>query len=560
MESIKKSIRKFALQNGIKFDKVNPGAVISKVIGEHPSAKDKMKEVNVEIKKIVEEVNLMTKDERLEELKELAPELLEEKVVVKKEGLKDLPNVKDKVVLRFAPSPSGPAHIGHCYISAINNQYKQQYKGKLILRIEDTNADNIDADAYNMLPEDINWLTDNGINEIVIQSDRMEIYYGFLIKLIEEGHAYICTCESEIFKDKLSKMSPCDCRKLKADEHMKRWHKMFDKYEEGEAVVRFKSDIKHKNPAMRDFPLARINVSEHPRVGFKYRVWPLMNLAVAIDDMEMGITHTIRGKDHADNAIRQAMIHDVLKVNTPEAISVGRINFEGFDLSTTQTKLKIKEKKYTGWDDIRIPFLRALKRKGYKAGALRKFALSMGVTQTDKTVSQDEFMKSLNFFNKEIIDPISNRYFAIKNPRLIEIPDAPKLELEMDLHPDNKKGGRKFVTGTKFYVDEEDLAQIEDGELVRLMGCFNFTKEGKKFSFISKEYGAFRNEGKKQIHWLPGDMNQITKINLKQDDNTDVECFAEKGVNDVKVNDSVQFERIGFCRCDAKNSFWFTHR
>jgi hypothetical protein len=55
-------------------------------------------------------------------------------------------------------------------------------------------------------------------------------------------------------------------------------------------------------------------------------------------------------------------------------------------------------------------------------------------------------------------------------------------------------------------------------------------------------------------------MKQITKINLKLDDNSDVDCFAEKGVDSVKANDIVQFERIGFCRCDAKNSFWFGHR
>ncbi len=561
MEKIKESIRKFALQNGVKFDKVNPGAVISKVIGEHPSAKDKMNEVSVEIKKIIEEVNSMTKEERLEELKEHFPELLEEKKVEKKEGLKDLPSAeKGKVVLRFAPSPSGPAHIGHCYISAINYQYKLQYGGKLILRLEDTNADNIDKDAYQMLPEDINWLTENGVDEVIIQSDRMEIYYEYLLRLIEEGHAYVCTCDTEIFKEKLSKSTPCDCRDLPAEEHVKRWRKMFEGYEEGEAVVRFKSDINHKNPAMRDFPLARINDSEHPRKGFEYRVWPLMNLAVAIDDMEMGITHTIRGKDHADNAIRQKMIHDVLKANTPVSISVGRINFEGFELSTTQTKLKIKERQYSGWDDIRIPFIRAMRRKGYKAGALRKFALNMGVTQTDKTVSQEEFMKSLNFFNKELIDPVSNRYFALRNPVEINIKDAPELELEMDLHPDNKKGGRKFRTANSFYVEKEDLDDLNEGETVRLMGCLNFVKEGNEFKYVSKEYGAFKDIGKRQIHWLPNDTNQITNIMIKFDDNSDVKCLAEKSVDNVKTNDSVQFERIGFCRCDSKNGFWFTHR
>lgn len=562
MERIKESLRKWALQNGTKFDTVNAGAVISKVIREHPSAKEKIKEINKELQKIIKEVNEMSKEERVDELKEIAPELLEEKKIEQREGLKDLPNVGKKVVLRIAPSPSGPAHIGHAYVTALNHQYRNQYKGKFILRIEDTNPENIDPQAYKMLPEDLNWLTDNGIDEVVIQSDddRMETYYEYALKLIEEGHAYVCTCESEVFKDKLTKMTPCDCRELPVKEHLHRWKKMFDDYEEGDAVVRFKTDIAHKNPAMRDFPLLRINLSEHPRAGLKYRVWPLMNFAVAIDDMEMSVTHKVQGKDHADNAKRQAMIHEALKVATPEGIFLGRLNFEGFDLSTTQTKARIKEQKYTGWDDIRLPFLRAMKRKGYQAGALRKFAINLGVTQTDKTVSHEEFMKNLNFYNKEIIDQIANRYFAIIDPAVITIANAPKLEIEQDLHPDKKQGGRKLSTHENFYIEKEDLKNIKDGEIIRLMGCLNFKKKGKKFEYVSKEYHAFKEIGKKQIHWLPQDQKQLIKIKIKLDSNEDVEAFAEKTAEKIKENDIVQFERFGFCRCDKKNNFWFTHR
>ncbi len=559
-KKILESLRKFALQNGVKFDTVNAGAVISKVIGEHHSAKDNMKEVMKELNKIIKEVNSMTKEDRIEHLKEIAPELLEEKKSERKEGLKDLPNVGKNVVVRVAPSPSGPLHIGHAYILGLNHQYKNQYKGKLILRIEDTNPDNIDIDAYKMIPEDANWLTDNGVDEVIIQSDRMEIYMEYALRLIEEGHAYVCTCESEVFKDKINNKSICDCRKQSKSSNMIRWKKMFTEWDDGDAVVRLKTDIEHPNPAYRDFPLLRINTSEHPRVGLKYRVWPLMNFAVAVDDHEMNVTHAIRGKDHADNAHRQKMIADALKLSTPEAISVGRINFDGFDLSTTETKKQIKEAHYNGWDDIRLPFLRAMKRKGYQAAALRKFAVSMGVSLTDKTVSQEEFLKTLMSFNKEVIDPAANRYFAVLHPSVITIENAPKLEFSQDLHLENKKGGRKFKTNSNFYIDENDLRDIKKGELVRLMGCLNFKKEGKKFVYVSKEYGEFKGVGKKQIHWLPQDQSQLVKIKIKLDDNSDVEAFAEKAVENVKVNDIVQFERFGFCRCDSKNSFWFTHR
>ncbi len=560
MEKLTESLRKFALQNGIKFDTVNPGAVISKVIGEHPEAKKNIKAIQKDLQAIIKEVNKMSKDERLEELKELAPELLEEKKTEKREGLKDLPNAGKTTVLRFAPSPSGPLHIGHAYILGLNDQYKKQYKGKLILRLEDTNPDNIELSAYKMIPEDANWLTDNNIKDIIIQSDRVDIYTEYTLRLIEEGHAYVCTCSSEVFKEKLDNKSICDCRSLSVKQNLDRWKKMLTEWDDGDAVVRFKTDPNEKNPAFKEFPLARINTNEHPRVGLKYRVWPLMNLAVAIDDHELGVTHAVRGKDHADNAKKQAMIANALKLSTPESVSVGRINFQGFDLSTTQTKASIKQQKFTGWDDIRLPFLRAMKRKGYQAAALRKFAVSMGVTLTDKTVSHEEFLKSLMAFNKEVIDPISYRYFALMDPIAITIKNAPKLDIEQDLHPDNKKGGRKFKTTDQFYIEQADFDELKEGELTRLMGCLNFKKKGKSFEYVSKEYEAFKSVGKKQIHWLPHDDAQITNIIIKTDDNKDVKALAEKAVEKILEDTMVQFERFGFCRCDSKKSFWFTHR
>lgn len=559
-DKIKESLRNFALQNGIKFETVSAGAVISRIIGEHPGVKKDLAVVQKELQKIIKEVNAMSKEERLEELKEHAPELLEEKKVERREGLKDLPKAGKNVVLRFAPSPSGPLHIGHSYIASLNAQYKKQYGGKLILRLEDTNPDNIDTDAYRMIPEDMKWLTEDGVDETIVQSDRMETYIAYIVKLLDEGHAYVCTCATEVFKEKLSRSTPCECRNLPTKIHLERWHKMLTEWDDGHAVVRFKSDIKDPNPAMRDFPLFRINTTEHPRQKFKYRVWPLMNFAVAIDDMEMGVTHKLTGKDHADNTKRQAMIQKALKSNSPVGIFVGRINFQGFDLSTTQTKATIKQQKYTGWDDIRIPFLRAMKRKGYQAAALRKFAVSMGVTETDKTVSQEEFIKTLNAFNKEIIDPIAHRYFCIRDPVKITVKNAPALEFEQDLHPDNKHGGRPFKTHTDFSIERDDYNNLKDDEVVRLMGCLNFTKKGKYFEFVSKEYGEFKQVGKKQIHWLPFDSKQITNITIKLDSNEDIKCIAEKAVENIKPDQILQFERFGFCRCDAPKSFWFTHR
>lgn len=567
MENLKLSILKYALINAIKFNgKANPGSIIGFLMKDDPTIKTKLKEVNPLIQTIVLEVNDMTLENQTLLLEEKFPGAIDEKKEEKpKEALKPLENVHGKVVMRFAPSPSGPLHIGHAYVLSLNYEYVKKYGGEMILRIEDTNPENIDELAYTQIPEDANWICEGEIKKILIQSDRLEIYYKRARELIEKNKAYICTCEGETFKNLLSTCTPCPCRELSINESMKRFEMMFDSYKQGDAVMRFKSDINHKNPAMRDFPLMRINESAHPRVGNKFKVWPLMNLSVAVDDMETRVTHTLRGKDHADNAIRQSMMHEVWGFKTPDAISVGRINFEGFDLSTTQTKAKIKEGIYSGWDDIRIPFLLALRRRGYSPAALRKFALSIGVTKTDKSVHIDEFFKTINSFNKEILEPISDRYFFVKNPVKIHVEGAPNMEVKMPLHADHPtRGNRILHSKNDFYITKKDYEKIHDGKIFRLMDCINVVKHGDKFTFDSTEYEKYKEHGCCMIiHWLPVDEKQIVDVEVKLPDGDKRVGYAEKGIQNIEKGNEVQFERFGFVRFDHKTEhkhiFWYTH-
>jgi glutamyl-tRNA synthetase len=211
----------------------------------------------------------------------------------------------------------------------------------------------------------------------------MLLYYKYAESLINKNSAYVCTCSSENFKKFADNKKDCPCRKLNVKENLERWKKMLDKFGfgEGEAVLRFKSDMKHKNPAMRDFPLARINLTKHPRQGNKYRVWPLMNLAVATDDIELKMTHIIRGKDHRDNAERQEMIFKVLGKKFPWTAFLGRINFKDMELSSTQMRKDIEAKKFKSWDD-------------------KQLAEQMGLADNDKVINRAEFFQLLSNFNK----------------------------------------------------------------------------------------------------------------------------------------------------------------
>ncbi len=557
-------IRKYALDNAVKFEgKANPGAVIGKVLKEDPSLKENMKEVSKEINSIVKEINSLGLEKQKKELEKYAKELPKKKPE-KKKGLKELKNAGKKIMMRFEPSPSGPMHLGHAYALSLNSEYARKYDGKLILRIADTNPENIYEPAYEFLPEDGKWLTKDNISKVVVQSDNLGKYYDYAEKLVSMGKAYVCECSSDKFRELIFKKKACPCRGLDKKEHEERYAKMFSSYKPGEAVLRLKTEINHPNPAMRDFPLMRVNEHEHPRQGTRFRVWPLMNLAVFVDDVELGITHVLRAKDHMDNAKRQEYLYNYLGKPIPETVFIGKINFEGMPMSCSKVRLLIEEGKYSGWDDIRLPFLSALRRRGYQPDAFIKYALDVGVTQTDKSVDRDEFFKALNHFNKEIIDDSTDRYFFVKDPVEIVVEGAPEQEVKLLKHPEHKKKGyRVFKTHDRFYISKEDLDNIKDREMVRLMDCLNLVKKGKKFVFDSTEHSRYKKEGKHIIHWLPAQGN-LVDAEILMPDKSKVKGYAEPEAGKLKAGSSIQFERSGFCRLDKKEKdrlvFWFGHR
>jgi len=192
------------------------------------------------------------------------------------------------------------------------------YKGKLVLRIEDTNPENIYDKAYELIEDDVRWLTDDNVAKVVIQSERLGIYYDYAEKLVQQGNAYTCTCNADEWRTLKNNGKSCPCRSLGVEEQTIRYAKMFNEYAEGEAVLRLKTDIQHNNPAMRDFAIMRINEHVHPKTGKEQRVWPLMILSVAIDDHELGITHVLNGKDHTDNSAKERMIMDFFGWKHPE--------------------------------------------------------------------------------------------------------------------------------------------------------------------------------------------------------------------------------------------------
>ena len=399
IKDLDKKIKAYALKNAIAYKgKANSGAIISALFNEGLEKSD-IKKIMPKIQKTIQEIEKLSLEKQKKEFEKLK-EIISERET--RQGMPELPNAENGVILRFAPSPSGAFHIGHAITACMSYNYIRKYGGKFIIRIEDTNPENIYPKAYDLIKKDSKWLFENKA-EIIIQSNRMDLYYAYAVSLIEKKSAYVCTCSGDEFREFSKQKKDCPCRKKSKKENLKDWKRMLNKkgFKSGEAILRFKSSMEHKNPAMRDFPLARINLTKHPLQKNKYKVWPLMNLSVATDDIEMQMTHIIRAKEHRDNAERQKMIFKVFNKEYPWTSFLGRIHLKGMKLSATQITKDIEEKKYSGWDDPRLPTIASLKKRKYKPEAFYKLAEHIGLSEVDKTLESKDFFELLDKFNKE---------------------------------------------------------------------------------------------------------------------------------------------------------------
>lgn len=550
----------YALQNAVKHDAApKSGTVIGTVLGKHPEFRSRARELGPLAGRVIAEVAGMTPAERKNRLEAIAPELLAE-LFETHEHTRELPaleGAENGVVMRFAPNPSGPLHLGHARASILNDYYVRRYGGRYVLRIEDTDPRRVDPEAYDMVREDIAWLGLK-ITDIVYQSDRLDIYYDLCRKLIELGGAYVCVCDAERFRELKLKGKACPCREQSVEENLDLWQRMLDgEFYEGDVTVRVKTDLAHPDPAMRDYSAMRIvNSPLHPRVDAT--VFPLMNFSVAVDDHLLGITHVIRGKDHIANTGRQRYIFDYFGWKPPVYRHYGRMGISGVVLSTSGMREGIRSGLYTGWDDVHLGTLRAIARRGIEAEAVRNAMVDIGIGETDISFSWENLYAK----NKELVDPKANRYFFVPDPVEVTVEGAPRHEAHAALHPnDPSRGVRTLVAGGRVLLPKAD---IEGKSMVRLKDLYNIRLEEigdvLKVSYAGDALEDARREKAPIIQWLPADVG-IPCTLIRQEG--DLEGLCEPLVAG-ETDRVVQFERIGFARIDSiedgRVSAYFAHR
>ncbi len=546
-DELRETVRKIAAQNAIKHDgRADPSSVMGKLLSLRPELRSSIREIMPVINEVCREISSIP----LEKLSEIYVD--EGKKRQEELDLPDLPKaVRGEVVTRFAPNPNSALHLGSSRAAILSHDYAKKYGGRFIVRFEDTDPrlKRSDMKFYSMVKEDLKWLGCEW-DEIYMQSERMEIYYGFAEDAIKKGLAYVTECDSQRFRSLVLKSMPCPDRGLLPEEQLERWNKMLSGgYREGQAVVRIKTDLEHPNPAVRDWPALRIIDPErysHPIAGKKYRVWPLYNWASAVDDHLMGITHIIRGQEHFVNMIRQGYVYEAFGWAYPQAVHYGKLMIEGGSLSKSDIERGIKEGKFSGYDDPRLATLIALRRRGIEPEAIRKMIREMGINTNTATVSLD----ILYALNRKIIDGVSNRYFGVFGElHRLNLEGIPgQLTVSLPRHPSDPSRPKRIINVNSGGVVIEDRDYSGNlGKEVRLIGLGNFKLLDGGARFVNNDLNYAK--GLPHIHWVSE--NQSIDISVLMDDATELRGKTESGITYEAQGSHVQFEREFFAKIEV---------
>ncbi|WP_449461746.1 glutamate--tRNA ligase [Tardisphaera miroshnichenkoae] len=544
----------FAVENALQHGKALPSPVMNAVLSAHPELRGEAKSLYQKVNEVVQQVNAKSSAELVELEKKLLSSNPSLAVKKKEEAPQEraLPPLegasKGAVVTRFAPNPDAPIHLGNARALVLSAEYAKLYEGKFVLRFEDTDPHVKPPmpEAYEWIRDDVKWLGYKWDLEW-IQSQHLSNYYDAVRELIRRGKAYVCTCSAERFQELRKLGESCPHRDEEMDEALELFERMVaGEFKEGEAVVRMRTDMRHPNPALRDFPLMRVvdpNVHPHPMLKEPTWAFPLYNLSAAVDDHLLGITHVLRGKEHLTNEEAQAYIYDAMGWKRPISVQHGRLMLEGIPLSKSQVKKALSGGAYNGWDDPRLGTLMALRRRGFSPRAIIDLILEVGPKPTDATVSWD----NLYAMNRKYLEPVSHRYFVVRNSIEITVEGLGERTVTLPLHPDHPEmGSRKItVTGGKVFVQSDD---VKEGQKVRLMELATITYLGSgraKLEDISPEKSV--EEGIKRVQWVP---EQSMKVSVVSPEGT-FEAMAEPNLSSEPVNATIQMVRWGFARVDA---------
>jgi len=433
----------------------------------------------------------------------------------------------------------------------LTDEYVKKYSGTYIMRFDDTDA-KVKVSEEGMEEEflkDFKWLGININGGVVRQSDHLKRYYQVLEKLIKMDKAYVCSCESEAWRELSWKNKACPCRKMSAKEAMKAYKDMHKgKIKEGEAVIRLKTDLKHKDSSVRDFWIAKVvdDPTRHlNKKTHKQHLWPAYNLASAVDDHDMKINFALRGQEHRANEDKQNFICEYMSWTHPHTLYHGKVSKLG-DMVLSKSKMKIIMEKegILNYDDPRMATIKSFKRRGIRAETIRKLIFETGIGISEVKID----MKMIAAYNKEFVGSVTEYPF---------FEEAVGVEIYNFSPGEVKNYGETIVFDAPIQtllVNKSELSKFKTEDVVRFKNGFNvkfteITEYGAKAQFVSYEKGEHPS-----ISWINGSYDVSI---LMSDASTKVGISSGKILDETSM---VKFAEVGYANFDGeKGKFVFSY-
>ena len=289
-----------------------------------------------------------------------------------------------KVATRFAPSPTGPLHIGGVRTALFNWLYSKNQKGNFYLRVEDTDKERSKDEYKNQIIQSLKWIGINYDGDEYIQSKKIDDHIKVADALLKNGYAYKCYCSTEEIEEQKKRATQKKIPYIYA-------RKCRDKTEADatkniKPVIRFKSKIVGKT-ILKDLVQGDVEIENNTIEDFvilRNDGTPTYNLSASVDDHQMNMTHIIRGDDHKINTFKQIQIYEAMKWDLPSFAHIPLIH-------TIDGKKLSKRDKASTLDDY--------SKIGIIPDALRNYLLRLGWSYKDKEIFTLE--ESIQYFNLE---------------------------------------------------------------------------------------------------------------------------------------------------------------
>lgn len=508
-----------------------------------------------------------------------------------------------RVHTRFPPEPNGYLHIGHAKAICVNFGLAAEYVGTVNLRFDDTNPVKEDTEYVDAIRRDIAWLGFEWNGGEHYTSDYFETLYGYAVKLIEDGKAYVDEQTAEDIaaqKGTPTKAgTPSPFRDRPIEENVRLFQEMREgKHPEGSMVLRAKIDMAHANMHMRDPFMYRIKFAHHHRTGDAWCIYPMYDFAHGQSDSIEGITHSLCSLEFENHRPLYDWYIENLGIFPSKQREFARLNLNYTIMSKRKLLRLVEDGVVDGWDDPRMPTISGLRRRGYSPESIREFCDRVGLAKRNNVID----VGLLEFTLRNHLNAVATRAMAVLRPVKLVVTNYPEGQMEWlptDNNPEDAQAGtRELPFSRELFIEADDFKvegvnkkwfRLAPGRSVRLKSAYIVTyvdhveDAAGNVTEVHVEYHPNSKSGsdtsgikaKGTLHWVECNHAVDAEVRLydrlfldeSPDGHKDRDfmefvnpaslevlkgCKVEPALAQAEVGEPWQFTRLGYFTLDSK--------